>query len=194
MRVIQFAIALVLSPIAADAAIILTNASGANGVAIDSTRGFEFNTSVGFTVTHLAVYDEAGDGLVTSHEVGLWDTSGTLLVSAMVGSGTSAPLSEDGLWRLVDITDFVIPAASGYVVAASYSIESDFQFTNTPTGIGGVTYVQGRYINGLSGLNFPTTSLGYGLGGGGLAAIPVPEPAAAFLAAVGVLGLLRRRR
>lgn len=196
MKAPLFALALALASSSAASAstIILTNPTGSNPASSDSTRGFAFDTSIAFTVTHLAFYDFGGDGLGASHEVGLWDPSGTLLVSAVVGSGTSAPLSEDGLWRMVDIEDFVIPAASGYVVAASFTANSDHQFSNAPGTINGITYVGGRGINNnTSVLTYPTSTFSVGYGGGGLA-VAVPEPSVTLLAVAGMLGLIRRRR
>ena len=194
MKAPLLALALASASAASASTIILTNPTGGNNAGQASTRGFAFNTSIAFTVTHLAFYDFGGDGLGASHEVGLWDPSGNLHVSAVVGSGTSAPLSEDGLWRMVDIEDFVIPAASGYVVAASFTQGSDVQFNNAPGTINGITYVGGRVINNdTSVLTYPTSTFSAGFGGGGLA-VAVPEPSAALLAVAGLLGLIRRRR
>jgi len=44
------------------------------------------------SVTSLGWWDYDADGLAASHQVGIWNTAGTLLLSATVASGTADPL------------------------------------------------------------------------------------------------------
>jgi len=177
-----------------NAASILTTATGSTSASITSTRGFAFNTTSDFLVTHLSFYDEDGLGLAESHEIGLWNSSGTLLIQGTVPAGTSAPLL-DGIWRLVDVPDFILPAGLGYVVGATFNSGSaDRQFTSIPSTISNVQWVEGRFINnGIAELTFPTSTLSFGLGGGNIIAQPIPEPSSFIILSLGVLTIASRR-
>jgi hypothetical protein len=68
---------------------------------LDSTVGWTFTVNSSVTVAALGVFDFGSDGLALSHQVGIWDSTGTLLVSTTVsGSGTLTvnSTSTDGQW------------------------------------------------------------------------------------------------
>src|ERR1700739_3790758 len=52
----------------------------------DITLGWEFTLSLPLTVTGLGYFD-GDDGLTDSHPVGIWDSSGDLILEATVPSG-----------------------------------------------------------------------------------------------------------
>jgi hypothetical protein len=54
------------------------------------TVGYEFTVSQAITVESLGFLDEGSDGLVTAHDVGIFDLCGTLRASGTVVSGTGA--------------------------------------------------------------------------------------------------------
>src|SRR6476660_2949748 len=56
------------------------------------TLGWEFDANAAVTIRALGVFDDNQDGLGQSHEVGLFNGTGTLLASATVASGTVDPL------------------------------------------------------------------------------------------------------
>ena len=58
----------------------------------DVTLGWEFTVTQPVGITGLGYYDYNSDGLVSSHEVGIFNLSGTLLVSASIPSGTVGEL------------------------------------------------------------------------------------------------------
>jgi hypothetical protein len=64
-----------------------------------ATFGWSFQLTQPAVLTHLAVFDEGGDGLQSSFQVGLWGEAPD--ISAVVPAGTDAPL--DGLWRLAPV-------------------------------------------------------------------------------------------
>jgi hypothetical protein len=72
------------------AAIDFTSSSINGATSTTSTRGYEFNITSSVTVIGLSVFDELSDGLVEAHDVGLWDSSGTLLASTVVVSFASS--------------------------------------------------------------------------------------------------------
>lgn len=49
--------------------------------------------SKALTVSALGFHDEGGNGLLTSHEVGIYDLSQTLLGSVTIPAGTGATLA-----------------------------------------------------------------------------------------------------
>lgn len=93
------------------------------------TKGWAFvNSSVSpyMAITQLGVYDNNGDGLANSHDVGLWTADGTLLASATVPAGTAAPLV--GGFRYMPISPVIIPIpthianpSTAFIVASEYS-------------------------------------------------------------------------
>ncbi|WP_395138421.1 DUF4082 domain-containing protein [Armatimonas sp.] len=188
----------------AQTAAIDFTSSGSNTAATTSTRGYEFNITSSVTVTGLSFFDLGSDGLAQAHDVGLWDSSGTLLASVNVPSGTTAPLDSSGKFRFVTLGSSVtLPVATAYRVGAVFVAGSpDQQFisqvglTNAP----GVSYVQGAFINnGVNALTFPTGNLGVnGLSGGSFvigAASSAPEPGTLALLALGIVGgVVARRR
>jgi hypothetical protein len=78
--------------------------------------GISFNTSSfgAPTVQSLGFFDSGNDGLVGSYQVGLWDSSQTLLASGTVTP--SSPLVGDFRW--VNVSAVTLSANSTYVVAA----------------------------------------------------------------------------
>ena len=91
------------------------------------TKGWQFGgggIDSDILITQLGVFDSGGDGLVNSHQVGLWrdgNVSGSLLASATVPAGTEAPLI--GGYRWVEISPVRVHPYSlpTFVVAAQYS-------------------------------------------------------------------------
>jgi hypothetical protein len=115
---------------------VLTN----RPISFTGSRGWQFGRAGGdydIFITQLGVFDNGGDGLVNSLEVGLWqagNVTGTLLASATVPAGTLAPLADGDRW--VSITPVRIPYVVGsYVVAAQYSAgDADDLVAPRPSG------------------------------------------------------------
>jgi hypothetical protein len=84
-----------MMPAAADT--LAMNFSNTTGEPLSNppmTLGWAFEVNSPINVTSLSFFDSDQDGLVESHPVGIWDTSGTLLVSAAVDAGTANPLHD----------------------------------------------------------------------------------------------------
>lgn len=62
------------------------------------TVGYRFTVATSLDVDGLGFYDSAGDGLARSHDVGLWNNSGTLVTSVTVAAGTGATLANGYRW------------------------------------------------------------------------------------------------
>ena len=60
--------------------------------ATTGTYGWSFTLSSTITVTDLGYFDFGGNGLNDAHDVGIWTSTGTLMVSATVPAGTAGTL------------------------------------------------------------------------------------------------------
>jgi hypothetical protein len=88
--------------------------------------GFAIVGGTDRVVTMLGVWDQDSDGLITTHDVGLWqlgDGKWDLIASATVPAGTDAPLI-DG-FRYVPIQETTLRNNHGYRVGALYFRGSD---------------------------------------------------------------------
>jgi hypothetical protein len=173
------------------------------------TDGWEFTLSSAITVTDLGIYDYswafAGPpGLGESHAVGLWDNSGTLLVSATIPQGTSAAILNN--FRYVAVTSVLLPAGT-YFIGAEYDVTNpDWMIANLAAAnlstAAPVTYVSNAFsgatnvllytshttmiqADGWFGPNFQFTAG---------TAPAAPEPATFGLAVAGFLAALVLRR
>ncbi|MGE5647903.1 MAG: DUF4082 domain-containing protein [Acidobacteriota bacterium] len=151
------------------------------------TLGFQFTPNAPLTVTSLGYYDEGGDGLLASHEIGIFDAGGNLLASATVGFGTAAPLI--GNFRYVPIAPLTLSGSLTYTIAATTGgFAGDpwaFGTAGSITGLTvnpliGIAPDAGRYIYpGANALVYPTNTFTYTLYAGpnfGFESTAVPEP------------------
>ena len=193
---------------------VLTN----QPVSFTGSRGWQFQagSSEGeILITQLGVFDAGGDGLVNSHQVGLWragNITGTLLGSATVPAGTDAPLINGYRW--VSIDPVLLPRTFAlYVVAAQFSAgDPDDLVTPRPPGTapGGFQFAPEVYPflfagRGAAGENLPYPA-GFSSCGEGCTPeifwepnfryVVVPEPSVWVLLLPGLfgLGLLFRRK
>jgi hypothetical protein len=158
---------------------------------------FGINFTVGnsnLTVSSLGYYDDSGDGFNDNHEVGMYDSGGTLLSSTTVTS--ASPLIDH--FRFQGVTPFTLLAGQTYrVVGVSHSdlyTWNDPGFAaNTAITYGGDIYDAGTTLfdpttvradaDGVFGPNFQTG-----------AASSVPEPATCSLLALGNAALVCAKR
>jgi DNA-binding beta-propeller fold protein YncE len=121
------------------------------------TVGYEFTVSQTVTVDSLGFYDEGNDGLVTAHDVGIFDLCGTLRASGTVAVGTGSPLN--GGYRYVSITPVVLAAGTYRIGAVVFNGGSNDRFLHAVATVATdsiVTYVRGKINNGVASLQFPT--------------------------------------
>lgn len=168
------------------------------------TLGFEFSVASPISIRSLGAYDSGRDGLTGAVSVGLWDTSGTLLTSAVVPAGTGGALVN--FFRFTNITPFALTAGTHYVVGA-YAGSDLASSLNTGQGGSGsvdplVTIYQDRFSNFNSIFSFPDQTNSHVNGawlGANFSTVAsgVPEPSTWAMMILGFLGLgyaARRQR
>ena len=111
--------------------------------------GWQFTVNTAIDVTALGVFDSGQDGLVESHDVGIWDSTCNLLVSATVQSGTTDPLTDQ--FRYVDVSTTLLNPGV-YNIGAVWLDGSDFNTfpgdVNNFATIPDITFNSPAYIGG----------------------------------------------
>lgn len=182
---------------------LITFTGGQTTFFVDRTFGYEFSTnSAPVQIFSLGFWDDSQNGLAQSHQVGIWSADGsTLLVSATIPSGTSAPL--DSGFRFVSVTPVTLAANTSYLAGAYLGSEPVIRFTTATVdpaiALGSTRFAPTPSGDGL--FTAPTDAQGTTFDDGyfGPNFNGVPEPTTFALAAVGLgvltaLGLRRRSR
>jgi hypothetical protein len=167
--------------------------------------GYQFIANTASAVIGLGTFDYQQTGLVGPQQVGLWNSSGTLLASTFVDN--SDPLT--GFWRFAPIAPVTLTPGDTYYVA-SQGGEGYTWLTSGFTVSPNITFVSDAWefttaTSNNTPLTFPATSDGYtqseggGLFGGNIEFSPsaTPEPGyfvAVFAGLAGLIAIKRRRR
>ncbi len=120
----------------------------------EASFGWEFKPTVDIEVTDLGYFDDAGDGLLHPHPVGIFDVATEeLLVEATVQP--QSPL--DGSYRYAKITPVVLKAGGSYRVAC-YAMPPFDPEVNFPQGLvwaPEIEYVDFIAEEGAKSLEYP---------------------------------------
>jgi hypothetical protein len=147
--------------------ITFTNSStGAN-----MTLGWEFEANSNITVTSLGFFDVGSDGLLTSHEVGLWTSAGTLLGSVTVTPGSTP----DGGFYYEDLASPInLTSGNSYRIAANVNgdafVYGGDNIVTSPSIIFGPTY------RGFPGFIFPVWNDGRQYLTANIGLLPLNQP------------------
>lgn len=90
------------------------------------TVGWDFQVEEELTINALGIWDDAQDGLNLAHTIGLFELSGTELVSTNIAAGSGALLLENTRW--VEITEIILQPQ------ITYSIMADFMCVQPTNG------------------------------------------------------------
>lgn len=195
-------LAISATPMRAQTLALTTTSAGQSGINNNQTVGWRFDVGAGgLTVNGLAWYDAGNDGLSRSYQVGIWNAGGTLLGSGTVAAGTAATLVNG--FRVVSVTSFFLPSATGYIVGGLNSSQSTDQllFNSTINTIAGVTFREATFSDFDAGFVPPTQNsvANTGFFGPNFTVSPtvvIPEPSTILLLGAGglVLAITARRR
>ncbi len=177
----------------------------------DITLGWRFTVTSPIAIGGLGIFDVGANGLANSHQIGLWNSDGSLLLtSATITDANSTHVtstSTAGDWRSTPLIAPLVLVPADYVIGAFYSdhdADHVFQIVGaaapgTVSTIPGVTFDESRFA--LFSFQFPRSHVPGNDGYFGpnlftVAAPPVPEPKtyAMLMAGLGLLGLIARRR
>lgn len=89
--------------------------------------GFQFTTKKAVNVTKLGFYDDFKNGLTQTHDIGIFNSAGSLLVQGTVSPGDSL----DGYFRYTSVQSTLLQAGGTFFIAAVTGSES---YTFNPTG------------------------------------------------------------
>jgi Domain of unknown function (DUF4082)/PEP-CTERM motif len=162
------------------------------------TLGWGFTLPQPIQVTALGMWDEDGDGLVESHDVGLWRTDGTLLSSTSVSNAspiTQGSVSGLGRWRFTPVTPVTLQPGS-YIVAGVSGNDAFRTFVPNISLTSPLTnHDSGKFASGPF-LQFPTQdeASDFSLFGANLLFTAVPEPSSFLLVGIAAAGLMSRGR
>jgi hypothetical protein len=174
------------------------------------TLGFEFTTSRPIFVTDLGYFDyRSPDGLLFSHDVGIYDTATQTLLAGLSGTVPSGVGSDRVInsstvaFQYVDIPDVLLPAGT-YRIAGTTAGGSggsvDWWSTRssaTNFGVSSPITLGNGYFNANPALSYPDE---FSNGADPYVApnflfVEVPEPSSlTIFAGAAVIGIARRRR
>lgn len=121
----------------------------------DMTLGWEFQTNANINVTALGFFDLDADGLLASHQVGLWNSSGTLLGSVTV-TPSSSP--SGGFYYENLTTPINLPSGNTYRIAAHVLGDGFVYGADNIVTDPSITF--GETYRGFPGFTFPTENDG----------------------------------
>jgi hypothetical protein len=166
--------------------------TGASG---SRTLGWIFTALGDIAVTHLGVWDQAGDGLLADHPVGIWDASGALLGMAIVRAGDASPAvgaeAGGGAFRYESAEGIRLDAGASYTIGALFDTDDVFEYYAIDVDTGpDVAFGEERYGDIGAGFVFPTDTFGrWGLFGPNFLYTSIAEPATSGLLLAGLAAL-----
>ncbi len=163
---------------------------------LSDTVGYSFTVNNQPLSAHrLGVYDYLGDGLSTMNIVGLWREGGTLLASAILPSGKSAPLESGFRWFDLS-TPVLLDANTTYRLGSQAFQEMHSSGFVTGPISPDITLVGAVRNNQQLNFTYPGSApfSGQAIVGPNMAYSVVPEPSTLALVVAAAIALIAHRR
>jgi hypothetical protein len=163
---------------------------------LSDTVGYSFTVNNQPLSAHrLGVYDYLGDGLSTMNIVGLWREGGTLLASAILPSGKSAPLESGFRWFDLS-TPVLLDANTTYRLGSQAFQEMHSSGFVTGPISPDITLVGAVRNNQQGNFTYPgsTPFSDQAIVGPNMAYSVVPEPSTLALVVAAAIALIAHRR
>src|SRR5438552_3149843 len=94
LRPLLAALALFAPAPSVRAGVMLDNTGGiAINATADVVGGYLFRVTSSITVSGLGLWDEGGNGLAQNHDVGLWNSNGSILLASTTITNASTPVA-----------------------------------------------------------------------------------------------------
>ena len=199
--VTALAILLSIGGMCRGSSIAFSFSSGSPSTAISGVNsyGFQFTPLVNIIVDSLGYIDVGQNGLAAGHQAGIWDSSGTLLTSAILTTGTLAgPVLNGAQFTYTPITPIMLSAGSTYTIGAEYDSADqmfyDFSGSQTSAAPSLLSVSSVGYYVVNQGFAEPTSTISNHYDIVNFTASAVPEPSSLALAGLGALTLASRLR
>lgn len=183
-----------LSLSSANAQLLISGSPGSANLLTD-TVGYKFAVGTNPLSAHrLGVYDSGGDGLDSMNIIGLWLEGGTLLTTAILPSGKSAPLESGFRW--FDLTTpILLSANTAYRIGVQANLEMHPSGSATGLVSPDITLVGAVRNNQQGNFTYPgtTPAPAQAIVGPNIAYTVVPEPSVAHLIAATAIALFTTR-
>jgi len=181
------------------AAIAFDTYSQGSNPQVGYTIGWDFTTTRPIYVTALGYYDYAADGFGASHDVGIFNLSGSLLVSATVAAGTAETnvvgTTPYGAFRYHDLSANYLLLPGTYRIGGVGADNDPAQ--NSPVNLttaAGITLGDSYYAFGAGSLTYPNLfASGPSEPFSGPNLLFIPEPSVVALLGLTGMMLVRRR-
>ena len=172
------------------------NESISSGTDLPRLVGWNLFVNSDMSVSSLGFWDQGLIGLSAAHQIGLWDSNGTLLSDVIVQAGTSSTLI-DG-WRYETIAAIMLNAGSSYTIGSTISLNDDTYIwsPSTVSATGDITFGNGVRGSENISFEFPTLESNSGrfVPNFIYSTIEVSEPSLLGLLSLGLVLLIQRRR
>ncbi|MCX6955422.1 MAG: hypothetical protein NTV51_25005, partial [Verrucomicrobia bacterium] len=133
--------------------------------------GYTFEVSAPYSFNAMGLYDKDSNGLGTAHAIGLWDASGTLIVSTTVsgwGAAREQAAAGHGAWIYQALGSTVTLANGVYTLAAYFpdggadAVQRAEDTAGLIQNVAGVTYLGYAYSDYNPPALVRPTNLGIG--------------------------------